>query len=621
MLTPQVLPRAYPYASAFISVGRFIASYPALWILAFGWASAPSYWEYGFILVFAFAITGLGRAIAYPLNDTTALYALYKKVQKQKELLTFKVEDYFPGGLAVEVVREGRIMEPRYTILYMPRSDKGPPQFTTTLYEPDESFVSVSVHPRKANPSQLYILLHELGHIGYSNYVTGLSRQLGALQAPFALLPIFLFVSFTSWWAYLACYVIFAFTVQSVNGGKRIEAEIEADHAALFQLVSFSRRENSFSNTASDLLSNGDLFVAPDHRLFKPGIWLREQIFNRMLDDARGGGLQRIDHYVWLASTSWEYKVTIIDLVALTVLVSFMDVEVVGFQWWSLVISVSILAGLYVFAAVLKLGNLQGIQTLIREKSSGSNLASEKISCSILGSEQGLQSNEVRSEFEEQYNATQVNALMPGQESRQGSDYSFSDLASEDRLLALFRKLANAEPTNIERQRDLAAMLTNKGDDLVKKYEIVKAMQYHHESLQIRQEIANAQPADLDIQCELSTGYDRMGTALMMLGDREAALANSRRALTINRNLVAVDPINEMWLRNLAAMHTKVGIAAAMTNRVEEGRANLEAAITIWQKLEEAEKSAELTGLLEKLPRQSVKSRATRLWHRIAQRG
>ena len=172
MVNPRVLPRAYPYADSFISAGRFLVSYPALIILTFGALNFCGIWELGAILFFAFLITSLGRRTSQPWSDSVALGVLYRKLSKQSDLKVFQPRDYFPEGLAIEVVREGRVIKPRYTILCMPGT-----RYQSVPYGPYASFVLVSAQPGRANPTQLYLLLHELGHIGYRNYITGFSSR------------------------------------------------------------------------------------------------------------------------------------------------------------------------------------------------------------------------------------------------------------------------------------------------------------------------------------------------------------------------------------------------------------------------------------------------------------
>ena len=196
----------------------------------------------------------------------------------------FQPRDYFPEGLAIEVVREGRVIKPRYTILCMPGT-----RYQSVPYGPYASFVLVSAQPGRANPTQLYLLLHELGHIGYRNGITRVfGAEFGALQVPFAIAPVLLFASFTSWWMYILTLVLISWAVQSINGGMRIEAEIEADHAALQQLMFLEFcRDSAFSKAASDLLgTDEELFVTDDKRLLNPGNWLRRQIFAKMKKDA-----------------------------------------------------------------------------------------------------------------------------------------------------------------------------------------------------------------------------------------------------------------------------------------------------------------------------------------------
>ena len=337
----------------------------------------------------------------------------------------------------------------------------------------------------------------------------GFRAEFGALQVPFAIAPVLLFASFTSWWMYILTLVLISWAVQSINGGMRIEAEIEADHAALQQLMFFKYRDSAFSKAAFDLLgTDEELFVTDDKRLLNPGNWLRREIFAKMKKDARASILRRFEYYIWLAARSWEYKAIMFDLAAILGFLYVVEFREVSISWLSVSVVVGFAVVMYLFFSMGKMGILLRLRRLIREKNSA-----------------GVDRSSF-SDLENSRSAASEIAGPVGDVSVMGESELSRALVLNQAALRVARDLARADPGNAAWQRLLAETLTKVGDVLVQQRQPVKAMQYHGESLGIRRALAKAAPANAELQNELSTGYEGVGKALMELGDREAALFN-----------------------------------------------------------------------------------------------
>ena len=495
----------------------------------------------------------------------------------------------------------------------MPLKKRGAPRFQTTLYDPCKSYINVSFRPNEATPMHLYVLLHELGHIGYTNYLTGLSSSLAALQVPAAIAPIFLFASFSSWWMYvLAAFVVIPFTVQSLTSGRRIEAEIEADHFALFQLMLFARGAGPFSKAASEMIGGNSLFIVDDKRLYDEGNWLRKQIFDRMLDDMRRNKLRRVDYYLWLASGLHDFQMIIFNVALLAALASVIKFQMVDFSWLSITAAFVVCLLLYVLVVAGKTMNLSSIKAAIEDKDPAAKdpfieSLTREITDKIMAN-----LGAIKTDFHEKDTATPnsleflkheiADKILDAVEARaKSAPFGLSRLEPEpsfsvngksearhyELLLPVFRKSANAEPGSLERQRYLAGVLGLTGDAWLHEDQVVTAVQYYHESLQLRRELARACVGDADIQWELSAAYHRLGHVMERLGDFQNTLKNHRKGLKIARKLTHQGSANILWRRMLILSHVKVALAAELLERFKERHNHLEAALRISRELKQ----------------------------------
>jgi hypothetical protein len=327
------LTRPFPRADFLIAVGRFVTNYPSLIILAYPAFVLCSIPEAVLILLMTWFITFIGRRVAVAWRDVGGLLDLSKDIS-ERGVKVYDVTDYFPNGLPAEVLRGLKVITPYQRILRIP----GLKSYETIQYQANASFVLVPFEPTGANPTRLYSLLHELGHIGHRNYLGAHSRLIGAIQALFAHVPLLLFAKPSSLISYIVLFWLVKGSVQSTNGGLRIEAEIEADHSALAQLMLFREMNGPsgpFSKPGLDPLTSEDLGFEPpsDRNMFSDDNYIRGDVFKTMREHAKQGKIARFEFYIWRAMRSWEYKTIIVWSSLIFCAAFFISFKDVAISW------------------------------------------------------------------------------------------------------------------------------------------------------------------------------------------------------------------------------------------------------------------------------------------------
>jgi hypothetical protein len=360
------LTRPFPRADFLIAGGRFVTNYPLLIILAYPTFVLCSIPEAVLILLIVWFITFIGRKVAVAGRDLVGLLHLCKDIL-ERGVKVYDVTDYFPNGLPVQVLRGLKVITPYQRILRIPRL----PSYETIQYQANKSFVLVPFEPTQANPTRLYCLLHELGHIGHRNYLGADSHLIGAIEALFASVPLF-FARPSSFISYIILWLLVSMSVQSTNGGVRIEAEVEADHSALFQLMLFRLRDMNepsgpFSKPGLDPLTSEDLGGPPrDRNMFPGDNYVRRSEYEIMREHAKQGKIRNSEFYIWRVMRNWEYKAIILWsslIFCAAYCISFQDV---GISWVGAGILLFLLL-CSLFIVILRQMSLIQIETLLNK--------------------------------------------------------------------------------------------------------------------------------------------------------------------------------------------------------------------------------------------------------------
>lgn len=146
--------------------------------------------------------------------------------------------------------------------------------------------------------------------------------------------------------------------------------------------------------------------------------------------------------------------------------------------------------------------------------------------------------------------------------------------------LAIGQRLAKADPNNAGWQSDLAFSYSNIGRVLMEQGGLTEALESEQDSLAIRARLAKADPSNSEWQQNLSVGCDDLGDVLLGQGNLTAALKSYQDSLAIRARLAKADPLNAGWQRDLAINHRKVALVldrlgekARALGELQQGRA------------------------------------------------
>ena len=143
-------------------------------------------------------------------------------------------------------------------------------------------------------------------------------------------------------------------------------------------------------------------------------------------------------------------------------------------------------------------------------------------------------------------------------------------LESYRHSLAIRQKLAAQEPASSQAQRDLAIGLERIGEILLWQKDFDGAVDTSRRSLAIRDALVERDSGNSNAQLDLSIGHNKVGDALLARGDGGSALAAYTKALRIMEELVRADPGNSQWQRELAFCHNRRGEELAAAGESEE---------------------------------------------------
>jgi tetratricopeptide (TPR) repeat protein len=117
--------------------------------------------------------------------------------------------------------------------------------------------------------------------------------------------------------------------------------------------------------------------------------------------------------------------------------------------------------------------------------------------------------------------------------------------------LAISERLAAADPSNTEWQRDLSISYEKVGDVLVAEGKLDEALRTYRDELAIVERLAAGDRSNTLWQNDLARSDERVGDVLMGQGKLDEALKAYHDGLTIAERLAAADPSNMQWQRDL----------------------------------------------------------------------
>lgn len=151
---------------------------------------------------------------------------------------------------------------------------------------------------------------------------------------------------------------------------------------------------------------------------------------------------------------------------------------------------------------------------------------------------------------------------------------------SSGNSLAIFKSIADAQPTNAKARRSLAISYVKAGDVLgnpnfPNSGDAAGAMRNYRSSLAIWQALSRSDPTDTTGRRFLGLVHERIGTMLEGEENMSDALENYRKSLVIRDALAADYPADSDAVRDVAIVHEKIAnvlvakadLAAALTSR------------------------------------------------------
>ncbi len=125
--------------------------------------------------------------------------------------------------------------------------------------------------------------------------------------------------------------------------------------------------------------------------------------------------------------------------------------------------------------------------------------------------------------------------------------------------LAVRERLARADPSNAQWQRDLSVSQDNIGQVLRAQGDLAGAEQAYRAALAVRERLAKADPSNAQWQRDLSVSQNNIGEVLSAQGDLARAEQAYRAALAVAERLATADPSNAQWQRDLSVSKNNIG--------------------------------------------------------------
>ncbi len=132
-------------------------------------------------------------------------------------------------------------------------------------------------------------------------------------------------------------------------------------------------------------------------------------------------------------------------------------------------------------------------------------------------------------------------------------------LKHQQQAIAIARERLDAQPADLERQRDVSVSYEKIGDVQRALGDLTNALASYRNSLTIAERLATNDPSNTGWQRDLSVSFDRVGNVQKIQGDLDGALTSYRDSLAIRERLTDSDPKNALWQRDLSVSYNKVG--------------------------------------------------------------
>ena len=127
-----------------------------------------------------------------------------------------------------------------------------------------------------------------------------------------------------------------------------------------------------------------------------------------------------------------------------------------------------------------------------------------------------------------------------------------------ERSLNISEKLAQADATDAQAQRDLSVSLNKLGDVAVQMGQLGEAKSWVERDLNISEKLAQADATDAQAQRDLSISLDNLGDVAVQMGQLGEAKSWFERSLNIRETLAQADANDTQAQRDLIVSHYKL---------------------------------------------------------------
>ena len=157
--------------------------------------------------------------------------------------------------------------------------------------------------------------------------------------------------------------------------------------------------------------------------------------------------------------------------------------------------------------------------------------------------------------------------------------------------LVISRRLAAADPSDAERQRDVTVTLNNVGDVRRARNDLSGALDAYEEGLTIRRRLAAADPSHTERQRDVLVSLTKIGDVRRARNDLSGALDAYEEGLAIARRLAAADPSHAERQRDASVSLERVGDVRRARNDLSGALDAYEEGLTIARRLAAADRS------------------------------
>jgi serine/threonine-protein kinase len=171
-------------------------------------------------------------------------------------------------------------------------------------------------------------------------------------------------------------------------------------------------------------------------------------------------------------------------------------------------------------------------------------------------------------------------------------------------MQGIFRRLADAYPTNLDYHKGLAASHNNLGWQLSKLGRWGAAEESYGEAIRLYQALAKAHPAKPEHSAGLARSHHNLGNLLRDVGKGSAAETSFREAIRLQKALTDALPASTQYRQELAGSHHDLGFLLHELDKRQEAEKEYGESLRLYQALAEAHPSVpHFRGLLAGIQR------------------